>query len=189
MKELPGDCTKTSMTPEDRCDEFQFDMEQHVRGLLDGPAREALAAHVTQCATCTKMLELTHALRELGREDAPPRLNIERVLAARAHERRRVWTRLIGVWLVLGIGSFAISPIMQALVTTLTGSAITAYALWRAHRQRHDFEHLAGRLGQLLDGDALRSLFARVVEQAFERRVTRGRKMRVDTTVVETPVR
>jgi IS5 family transposase len=45
------------------------------------------------------------------------------------------------------------------------------------------------RLGQLLDGDALRALFSRVVEQAAERRVTRGRRMRVDTTVVETPIR
>jgi IS5 family transposase len=45
------------------------------------------------------------------------------------------------------------------------------------------------RLGLLLDGDVLQGLFARVVEQAVERRVTRGRKMRVDTTVVETPIR
>jgi IS5 family transposase len=45
------------------------------------------------------------------------------------------------------------------------------------------------RLGQLLDGDALKGLFSRVVEQAVERRVTRGRKMRVDTTVVEAPIR
>jgi IS5 family transposase len=45
------------------------------------------------------------------------------------------------------------------------------------------------RLGQLLEGDALRGLFSRVVEQAVERRVTRGRKMRVDTTVVEAPIR
>jgi IS5 family transposase len=45
------------------------------------------------------------------------------------------------------------------------------------------------RLGQLIDGEKLRALFARVVEQAVERRVTRGRKMRVDTTVVETPIR
>ena len=45
------------------------------------------------------------------------------------------------------------------------------------------------RLGQLLDGDALKALFSRVVEQAVERRVTRGRKMRVDTTVVEAPIR
>jgi IS5 family transposase len=45
------------------------------------------------------------------------------------------------------------------------------------------------RLGQLLEGDALKALFSRVVEQAVKRRVTRGRKMRVDTTVVETPVR
>jgi IS5 family transposase len=45
------------------------------------------------------------------------------------------------------------------------------------------------RLGQLLEGDALRAIFERVVELAVERRVTRGRKMRVDTTVVETPIR
>ena len=45
------------------------------------------------------------------------------------------------------------------------------------------------RLGQLLDGEVLSGLFARIVEQAAERRVTRGRKMRIDTTVVETPIR
>ena len=45
------------------------------------------------------------------------------------------------------------------------------------------------RIGLLLDGDVLRALFSRVVEQAVERRVTRGRKMRVDTTVVEAPIR
>jgi IS5 family transposase len=45
------------------------------------------------------------------------------------------------------------------------------------------------RLGQLLQGDALRRVFDRVVEVAVARRVTRGRKMRVDTTVVETPIR
>jgi IS5 family transposase len=45
------------------------------------------------------------------------------------------------------------------------------------------------RLGQLLEGNALRALFSRVVEQAVQRRVTRGRKMRVDTTVVEAPIR
>jgi IS5 family transposase len=45
------------------------------------------------------------------------------------------------------------------------------------------------RLGQLLDGDALRGLFSRVVEQAIERKVTRGKKMRVDTTVVEAQIR
>ena len=45
------------------------------------------------------------------------------------------------------------------------------------------------RLGQLLEGDALRELFERVVRLAAKRRVTRGRKMRVDTTVVETPIR
>ena len=45
------------------------------------------------------------------------------------------------------------------------------------------------RLGQLLEGDALGGLFDRVVQLAAKRRVTRGRKMRVDTTVVETPIR
>jgi IS5 family transposase len=45
------------------------------------------------------------------------------------------------------------------------------------------------RLGQLLEGNALRGLFDRVVQLAAKRRVTRSRKMRVDTTVVETPIR
>lgn len=45
------------------------------------------------------------------------------------------------------------------------------------------------RLGQLLEGQSLRAIFERIVQLAFERRVTRGRKMRVDTTVVETPIR
>lgn len=45
------------------------------------------------------------------------------------------------------------------------------------------------RLGQLLDGSALRAIFERIVQLAVERRVTRGRKMRVDTTVVESPIR
>ena len=45
------------------------------------------------------------------------------------------------------------------------------------------------RLGQLLDGAALRAVFERIVGIAVARKVTRGRKMRVDTTVVETPIR
>ena len=45
------------------------------------------------------------------------------------------------------------------------------------------------RLGQLLDGEKLGALFERVVELAVKRRVTRGRRLRVDTTVVETPIR
>lgn len=45
------------------------------------------------------------------------------------------------------------------------------------------------RLGQLLKGPALRSVFERIVQLAVAGRVTRGRKMRVDTTVVETPIR
>jgi IS5 family transposase len=45
------------------------------------------------------------------------------------------------------------------------------------------------RLGQLLDSQVLKTVFDRVVALAARRQVTRGRKMRVDTTVVETPVR
>jgi hypothetical protein len=45
------------------------------------------------------------------------------------------------------------------------------------------------RLGELLEGPALRSVFERIVQLAVARRVTRGRKLRVDTTVVETPIR
>jgi IS5 family transposase len=45
------------------------------------------------------------------------------------------------------------------------------------------------RLGQLLRDDALKGVFTRIVELAAKRRVARGRKMRIDTTVVETPVR
>jgi IS5 family transposase len=45
------------------------------------------------------------------------------------------------------------------------------------------------RLGQLLDSETLCALFDRIVKLAVQRRVTRGRKMRVDTTVVETPIR
>jgi IS5 family transposase len=45
------------------------------------------------------------------------------------------------------------------------------------------------RYGQLLDGAVLRILFDRVVGIAVERKVTRGKHMRVDTTVVEAPMR
>jgi IS5 family transposase len=45
------------------------------------------------------------------------------------------------------------------------------------------------RLGQLLDGAALRAVFERIVQLGVKARVTRGRRMRVDTTVVETPIR
>lgn len=45
------------------------------------------------------------------------------------------------------------------------------------------------RLGQLLDGERLHALFDRIVKLAVQRRVTRGRKMRVDTTVTETAIR
>jgi len=44
------------------------------------------------------------------------------------------------------------------------------------------------RYGQLLDGDVLKRVFDRVVELAKVRRVTKGRRMRVDTTVVEAPI-
>ncbi len=45
------------------------------------------------------------------------------------------------------------------------------------------------RLGQLFAGDALRSVFERIVEIAVEAKATKGRRMRVDTTVVEAPIR
>lgn len=44
------------------------------------------------------------------------------------------------------------------------------------------------RYGQLLDGPVLRSLFDRLVGIAVERKMTRGHRMRVDTTVVEAPM-
>jgi IS5 family transposase len=44
------------------------------------------------------------------------------------------------------------------------------------------------RHGQLLHG-ALRPMFDRIVQQALEQHVTSGRKMRIDTTVVEAPIR
>jgi IS5 family transposase len=44
------------------------------------------------------------------------------------------------------------------------------------------------RYGQLLDGDVLKRIFDRVVEVAKVRRVTKGRRMRIDTTVVEAPI-
>jgi IS5 family transposase len=45
------------------------------------------------------------------------------------------------------------------------------------------------RLGQVVDGAALRGVLERVVGIAVERKVTRGRRLRVDTTVVEAPIR
>lgn len=44
------------------------------------------------------------------------------------------------------------------------------------------------RYGQLIGGEILQQLFARVVELAKLRDVTRGRRLRVDTTVVEAPI-
>jgi IS5 family transposase len=44
------------------------------------------------------------------------------------------------------------------------------------------------RYGQLLDETALRPIFERVVQQSVEAGTTRGRRMRVDTTVVEAPI-
>jgi IS5 family transposase len=45
------------------------------------------------------------------------------------------------------------------------------------------------RLGQLVDGTVLKDVFDRVVHQAVETNVTQGRSMRIDTTVVEAPIR
>jgi IS5 family transposase len=44
------------------------------------------------------------------------------------------------------------------------------------------------RLAQVLDGPTLKQLLARVVTLARERRVVRGHRLRVDTTVVETTI-
>ncbi len=44
------------------------------------------------------------------------------------------------------------------------------------------------RLNQLLEGPALQRLFARVVKLSVERGVTRGKHLRLDTTVVEAPI-
>ena len=45
------------------------------------------------------------------------------------------------------------------------------------------------RLGQLLSGPTLRAVFERIVLLAVGRKVARGRKARIDTTVVEAPIR
>jgi IS5 family transposase len=45
------------------------------------------------------------------------------------------------------------------------------------------------RWGQLLDAAVLREVFDRIVAQARVHDVTRGRRLRVDTTVVEAPIR
>ena len=45
-----------------------------------------------------------------------------------------------------------------------------------------------GRLGQVVNADVVAELHRRVVELALENKVVRGRKMRVDTTVVETNI-
>src|SRR3954453_5418139 len=45
-----------------------------------------------------------------------------------------------------------------------------------------------GRLGQVVGGDVVAQLHQRVVELAVEKKIVPGRKMRVDTTVVETNI-
>lgn len=45
------------------------------------------------------------------------------------------------------------------------------------------------RYGQLLDDAFLERVFERVVQLATKRRVSAGRRMRVDTTVVEAPIK
>ena len=45
-----------------------------------------------------------------------------------------------------------------------------------------------GRLGQVVNADVVAELHRRVVELALENKIVRGRKMRVDTTVVETNI-
>jgi transposase, IS5 family len=50
------------------------------------------------------------------------------------------------------------------------------------------FAWTLARLGQLLEPKVIAQLHQRVVELAQERGVTRGRKLRVDTTVVESNI-
>jgi IS5 family transposase len=45
-----------------------------------------------------------------------------------------------------------------------------------------------GRLGQVIGGDVVAGLHQRIVELAVEKKVVQGRKMRLDTTVVETNI-
>lgn len=45
------------------------------------------------------------------------------------------------------------------------------------------------KLGKVLDGPALRRIFDRIVQIGVERGTSRGRRMRVDTTVTEAPIR
>jgi IS5 family transposase len=45
------------------------------------------------------------------------------------------------------------------------------------------------RINQALDGATLRRVFDGVIDEAKKRKVTRGRRLRVDTTVVETGIR
>lgn len=45
------------------------------------------------------------------------------------------------------------------------------------------------RQNKLLEGPALRALFDRIVGISVEKKTTRGRRMRIDTTVVEAPIR
>ena len=45
------------------------------------------------------------------------------------------------------------------------------------------------RQNKLLEGPTLRALFDRVVGISVEQKATKGRKMRIDTTVVEAPIR
>ena len=53
--------------------------------------------------------------------------------------------------------------------------------------KRYDARTLA-RLGQLIGPEVIAELHERIVELAHEHGVTRGRKLRVDTTVVETNI-
>jgi transposase, IS5 family len=76
----------------------------------------------------------------------------------------------------------------EALEWEVTGNLVYRYFCRIGGGKVPDAKTMV-RLGQLLTGERLRAIFERVVCQARERRVTRGRKMRIDTTVVETPIR
>lgn len=103
---------------------------------LEGAQRDALAAHVRDCATCRALLaDVEWAERALatGPEDAPPADGLERVLARiervrPARERRSGWLRAaLPSAAALLAGSVAVHQggIVAALAFFAVGSIVT----------------------------------------------------------------
>src|SRR5882724_4515302 len=76
---------------------------------------------------------------------------------------------------VVGAPEKLMYPVLRRIDALLDDEALVG-AVWRVLRQ-------------LLDGAVLRELFDRVIAQARAHDVTRGRKLRIDTTVVEAAIR